>query len=348
MKILITGNLGYLGANIGKTIKDHFENCYLVGLDTGLFLNSLTCNQRVADTYYDKQIFMDVRDVNIDLIKGFNIVISLAAVSNDPIGKEFEEATHSINFQSTINLADICKKSGVNKFIFASSCSMYGSESPNAKTEQDPTKPLTAYAKTKIGVEKELKENFSSSNMSQIFLRFSTACGPSDRLRLDLVLNDFVASALKYNEINILSDGSPWRPLIDTRDIANSIIWAIKYKSEDIIDLSINVGCDEWNFQVKDIAKKVAEVIPGTNIKINANAEPDKRSYKVDFSLYKKLSGNFYPTRKLENTISELRKIIQYLNLPHEGFRSTNYIRLNHLKKLKESKIIDKQLRWLV
>ena len=158
MKILITGNLGYLGSNIGKTIKRYFNNCYLAGLDTGLFLNSLTCNTRVSDTFYDQQIFRDIRDIDQNLIKGFDVVIALAAVSNDPIGNEFEDATHKINFESNCRLADICAKSGVKKFIFASSCSMYGSESSKPKTEKDLTEPLTAYAKSKIGVENELKK----------------------------------------------------------------------------------------------------------------------------------------------------------------------------------------------
>ena len=346
MKVLVTGNLGYIGPVLGKNLKTYFEQSTLIGLDTGLFLQCTTEKNRMGDTYYDKQYFLDIRDITKNELEGIDAVVSLAAVSNDPIGRDFEEATNQINFEANCRLARLCASQGVKKFVFASSCSMYGKASDKAKTELDATDPLTAYAKSKIGVESELKASKSLSNMKLIFLRFATACGTSDRLRLDLVLNDFVASAIKYGKISILSDGSPWRPLIDTSDMANAIIWSIDHNFENNEPISINVGSNEWNFNIRDLAEAVAKNIPNTEIELNENAPKDNRSYKVDFSLFKSLSGDFYPKRTIDQTILELKNSISKIELPSDSFRRTQYIRLNHIKSLLSNEAINKDLRW--
>ena len=347
MRILITGNLGYIGPELGKGIKNYFLDSYLTGIDMGLFIQCLTTDKRVGDTYFDEQKYLDIRDVVLDDVKNTDIVVSLAAVSNDPIGNDFEVATKQINYEANCKLANLCAQAGVQKFIFASSCSMYGAAGDNAKTENDPTDPLTAYAKSKIGVENTLKKTLLNSQMKLIFLRFATACGVSDRLRLDLVLNDFVASAIKYKNITILSDGSPWRPLIDVKDMTNAIIWAIQHKFKDNNPLSINIGNNEWNFNVKKLATSVAEQIKGTKIDLNLNAPKDSRSYKVDFSLYKSLAGDFYPKQNLCESIESLAKQIYQIDLPEISFRESNFIRLNHLKNLLAKKKVDNKLRWL-
>lgn len=347
MKILVTGNLGYIGPELGRKIKNYFDDSELGGIDTGLFLQCITSKKRIGDTYYDFQHFHDIRDISFDIVKDCDAVISLAAVSNDPIGKDFEEATKEINFEANCKLAELCSKSGVKKFIFASSCSMYGAAGEKAKREDDLTDPLTAYARSKIGVENHLKKNLNKDEMKLIFLRFATACGASDRLRLDLVLNDFVASAVKYKKISILSDGTPWRPLIDVEDMANSIIWSIVNNFEDNKPLSINVGSNEWNFNVLELAKSVSDSISGTTIDLNTEAPKDNRSYKVDFSLYKSLAGDFYPSNTIDKSIERIAKLIYDLELPSSGFRNSNYIRLNHIKNLITKKEINKNLRWL-
>ena len=347
MKIIVTGNLGYIGPELGKAIKNYYENTDLRGIDTGLFLQCITSKERIGDTFYDYQKFCDIRDISIDDLKNCDAVVSLAAVSNDPIGRDFENATREINFEANCRLANLCSKVGVGKFIFASSCSMYGAGGENAKIETDSTDPLTAYARSKIGVENELKNNLSNSSTKFIFLRFATACGASDRLRLDLVLNDFVASAIKYKKISILSDGTPWRPLIDVKDMANAILWAIDSKFNDSHPLSVNVGSNEWNFNVLELAQSVASLIKGTKVNINVNAPRDKRSYKVDFSLYKKLAGEFYPSEGIEKSIERLAKMIYKMDLPDDGFRHTEYIRLNHVSNLLKANKINKELRWI-
>ncbi len=347
MRILVTGNLGYIGPILGKSLKNYFNDSYLIGLDSGLFLPCLSSSERIGDTFYDKQIFKDVRDINISDLKDVDVIVSLAAVSNDPIGKDFESATNDINFISTINLAKLASQSSVSKFIFASSCSVYGKAGNKPKIESDPKDPLTAYAKSKIGVEEFFKEN-KIENLKIICLRFPTACGLSDRLRLDLVLNDFVTSAVHYKKISILSDGSPWRPLIDVKDMSKAIIWATKYDHGQINSpFSINVGCNEWNYQVKEIAAKVKNLLPNTNIEINKNAAQDLRSYRVDFSLYKKLAEEFYPKNSIEDTIEQIINHVSDLKLPINGFRDSNFIRLNHIKNLKRKGLINNNLRWI-
>jgi len=352
MKILVTGNLGYIGPELAKIIKAYKINCHLAGIDTGIFAGCLTSSGLIGDTFYDVQHYVDIRDISVDHLRGIDVVISLAAVSNDPIGNEFEEATNSINYEANLNLANLCQLNGVKKFILASSCSMYGAGGSKPRTEFDQTMPLTAYAKSKINCENQLRALFSGKDMELIFLRFSTACGISDRLRLDLVLNDFVASAVAHQKITILSDGSPWRPLIDVEEMCKAIVWAIDLNVRDSVKsniLSVNIGSDEWNFSVKQLADLVCMQCPGTKLEINENAPADKRSYKVDFALYKSLAGSFYPSKKIEKTIEELVIMTSRLHLQsYPNIRSTDYIRLNKVRQLMESGKISKSFRRLI
>ena len=256
MKILVTGNLGYIGPVLGKRIKDAIEGCQLIGLDSGIFMDCITCDGRIGDSYYDNQIYKDVREINSDDLKGVDCVISLAAVSNDPIGKDFSIATREINYESNIRLYQLCAKQDVKKLVIASSCSVYGEGGENARDENCKVNPISEYAKSKIDTELDLQKLSSKDSTKCIFLRFSTACGASDRLRLDLVLNDFVASAITKKEINVLSDGSPWRPLIDVKDMADAMIWASSHQLEEgKSTLTINVGSNDWNFQISDLAQ---------------------------------------------------------------------------------------------
>lgn len=345
MKVLVTGNLGYIGPVLGRLLKEFFTSSTLTGLDSGLFSGCTTSLSRIGDTYYDCQLFKDVRDVVVGDLAGIDAVVHLAAVSNDPIGKDFEGATYEINLEASCAIARLCLQAGVGRFIFASSCSMYGAAGDHPKIEADKTSPLTAYAKSKIGVEECVRRELADGDIDVTFLRFATACGASDRLRLDLVLNDFVASAYKYHAISILSDGSPWRPLIDVSDMSKAIAWALTKQSSGS-PLSINVGSNEWNFQVSQLAEMVSSRIPGTKVQINLDAPPDKRSYKVNFDLYKKLAPSFYPSKAINETIDELVGSIRQMHLPSSGFRETHFIRLNHLRSLLESNLLSSSLRW--
>lgn len=346
MKILITGNMGY----IGPAVVNHLRGCYpdatLVGFDMGYFASCLTNADIFPECKVDVQYFGNVKRISKSMLKGIDAIIHLAAISNDPMGSTYEEATMNVNYRASVELAQKAKEAGSRSFVFASSCSMYGSAEDIARTERSTLNPLTAYAKSKVLTEGDL-ERLAGDGFVVTSLRFSTACGMSDRLRLDLVLNDFVAGAVASKRITILSDGTPWRPLINVKDMARAIEWAINREEDNGgVFLAVNVGCDEWNYQVKDLAEAVATVIPNTNVSINSDAQPDKRSYRVNFDLFKRLAPGHQPKFDLLSTIRELRDGLEAMNFNDENFRSSGFMRLKVLTRLREKGLIDEQLEW--
>jgi nucleoside-diphosphate-sugar epimerase len=345
-KILITGNMGYIGPCVVSHLRSCFPDAQLVGLDMGYFANCLTNAAILPECKVDIQYFADVRKVSSAIVQDVDAVVHLAAISNDPMGNQFEDVTLDINYRSSINLAKMAKMAGVKTFVFASSCSMYGSAEDKPRTEKSPLNPLTAYAKSKVFTEKEL-EPLADSDFKITSLRFSTACGMSERLRLDLVLNDFVAGAVASKKIGILSDGTPWRPLINIKDMARAIEWAIIRKRADSGSfLAVNVGSDHWNFQVKDLADAVKKVIPEVEVSINKDAEPDKRSYRVDFSLFKKLAPAHQPQVDLRSTVGELRDGLLSMGFADENFRNSRFMRLKVLTYLRKAKLLTETLEW--
>ena len=346
MKILITGNMGYIGPCLVGHLRTSFPDTTLIGLDMGYFATCLSNSETLPECKVDIQYFDDVRKVQSAVLKDVDAIVHLSAISNDPMGKTFEAVTMEINYRASIELAKKAKEMGVKSFVFASSCSMYGAAEDSAKTEGSQLNPLTAYARSKVFTERDIK-NIAGDRFKVTSLRFSTACGMSPRLRLDLVLNDFVAGAIASKQITILSDGTPWRPLINVKDMARAIEWAIR---RDIADggefLAVNVGSNEWNYQVKDLAYAVAEVIPGVEVSINKNAAPDKRSYRVNFDYYKKLAPNYQPKYNLINTIEELRDGLEAMGFNDEKFRDSNYMRLNMLNQLRRKGLLNENLEW--
>lgn len=348
LRILIVGNLGYIGPVLVKHLKTMDPNCYLIGLDTAYFSGCLIDPFVSFDHQIDEQFYADVRSIDDLKLPQVDIVIYLAAISNDPMGNIYEKATLEINHQSAIKFASFYKTRGAKSFVFASSCSVYGAGGNTAKNEEDEVNPLTAYARSKINAENELKA-LSGPNFIITCLRFATACGASPRLRLDLVLNDFVASALLKKEIEILSDGMPWRPLIDVQDMCKAIQWAFQRVSgdENRHFLSLNVGFDSWNYRIKDLAMAVSQFLKNVEVRINQNASPDKRSYRVDFSLYKKLAPLNQVSKSIETTIAELIEVITVSGFNRTDFRQSYLIRLNTLTQLRQKHILDDSLRWV-
>ena len=345
MNILITGNQGYVGSELVKHLRFKYPKYKLYGLDIGLFSNFITTNGPSPDILLDFQYYCDVRKVNHKILKNIDVIVHLAAVSNDPIGKKFEKVTNDINFEASKKLFHLASRNNVKKFVFASSCSIYGSYSQKPKKENDILNPLTAYAKSKVNFENYLQKN--QSDTTSISMRFATACGMSDRLRLDLVLNDFVTSAFINKNINILSDGTPWRPLIDVQDMCRAFDWAIHEKKNKIPkNFYVNVGRNIFNYKVKDIAYSVSKKINNTKIKINKKAMPDKRSYSVDFSLYEKLSKELKPKFTLDKSINRLIKGLEKLQIKDVNFQNSNLIRLNSLKNFILNKKLSNNLEW--
>lgn len=346
MRILITGNMGYVGPCLVKHLMTNRPDSKLVGYDIGYFANHLTSAVTLPECLLEKQIFDDVRNIDSDLFSGFDAVVHLAAISNDPMGNRFESVTYDINYRSSINIAVEAKAAGVKKFIFASSCSMYGASGEVAKDEKSSLDPLTAYAKSKVFTENDLRP-IADQDFKIYCLRFATACGMSDRLRLDLVLNDFVAGAIASNKITILSDGTPWRPLINVKDMALAIEWSLFENQAENDFVAINIGRNDWNFQVVDLAEAVAEVIPGIDININKNAAPDKRSYKVDFSYYERIAPDYQPKYNLKETIEELRDGLEKMQFKNPDFRESLFIRLQALNILKRRGLVADSLEWI-
>lgn len=346
MKILVTGNMGYIGSVLNRVLVKEYPSIEIVGYDSGFFGHSLTGANYVPEIGVDLQYYRDVRDITPSLLTGVDAVVHLAAISNDPMGKEFEEVTEAINRTASVSLAKMSAKAGVKNFVFASSCSMYGQADGGARRECDPTNPLTAYARSKIGTEEDLRVE-DLEGMVFTSLRFATACGWSSRLRLDLVLNDFVACAVSSGKISLLSDGTPWRPLIDVEDMSRAISWGIGRKAENGgAYLAVNAGSTNSNYQMKDLAEAVAELIPGTTISINKDAPPDLRSYSVDFSLYRELAPCHQPKVELAESIRRLRDGLLSMNFAIKDFRQSPFMRLNSLRLHLESGKLGRDLRW--
>lgn len=346
MKILITGNTGYIGPVLVRYLRKAQPNAELVGFDSGFFAHCLTAHQYMPEFDLDAQYWGDIRNFPDELLKDVDVIVHLCAVSNDPMGNRFESVTQDINFEASRNLALSAKKYGVKNFVFASSCSMYGYAEGGPRKESDPLNPLTAYARSKVAVEKEL-EKLGNTDFVVTSLRFSTACGMSQRLRLDLVLNDFVACAVAAGEITVLSDGTPWRPLIDVKDMSRAIHWAIGRKPDmGGSFLAVNVGCNEWNYQVKDLAEAVAKSVPGTKVSINTNAQPDKRSYQVDFSKFAELALDYQPQVTLQQSIVELKEGLERMGFADKNFRESQFMRLKALNKHIKQNLLNEQLYW--
>jgi nucleoside-diphosphate-sugar epimerase len=345
MKILVTGNCGYIGPSVLRRLRQSYPQATLVGLDKGYFAHCLTNADLLPECRADVQHFADVRRFPAELLRGVDAIVHLAAISNDPMGKTFEEVTYEINHRASVEIARMAKAAGVKRFVFASSCSVYGLADDTPRSETSPLNPLTAYAKSKIRTEVDL-EKLADRNFTVTCLRFATACGMSDRLRLDLVVNDFVACAVSSKNITILSDGTPWRPLIHIRDMAAAFDWAIGRDAASGAFLAVNAGSDEWNYRVKELADAVASIVPGVSVSINRTAPQDSRSYRVDFALYRKLAPNHQPRVDLATTIRELKAGLEAMGFSDSNFRNSKYMRLMVLKELREKGLLDANLEW--
>lgn len=347
MRILITGNMGYVGPVLAGYLRRNMPDSTLLGFDTGYFGHVLTNPGRLPEAALDIQYIGDVREMPAARLDGVDAVVQLSAISNDPMGTRYEAVTDAVNHKASVRVAELARNAGVKAFVFASSCSMYGAAEGGARKETDGLNPLTAYARSKAAVEAALAA-FDPGSMTVTCLRFATACGMSPRLRLDLVLNDFVACALTAGRITVLSDGSPWRPLIDVEDMARAIHWAIGRNTVDGGQkLSVNVGANRANYQVRDLAQAVAAAVPGTGVEINRDAPPDKRSYKVDFSLLESLAPRqFLPQVSLESSIANLAQGLGQMGLAATNFRESDFMRLKVLEQHVAAGRLTGDLRW--
>ncbi len=341
MKILLVGHRGYVGPVVAVHLGRALPGAEVHGIDAHWFEGSEAAG--FPDGAFASQRRADVRDLEPADFAGFDAVVALAAVSNDPIGKEFEAATADINSDAVLKAAKAAKAAGVARFVFASSCSMYGAGSDSFRRETDTLNPLTAYARSKVATEVGLRP-IAGDGFTVTSLRFATACGASPMLRLDLVLNDFVATALRTGAIEVLSDGSPWRPLIHVEDMARAIEWAVSREGDPMVE--VNVGSQAWTWQIGQLAKDVAEVLGGVAVEINTNAAPDNRSYRVDFSKFADLAPDHQPQKDFAAAVRELADEVRAIDFAGKAVRESRFIRLNILRGHVRDGRLDGELRW--
>lgn len=323
--------MGYVGSVLVKQLRQQEPDAFLIGYDLGIFSHCLSSYCQIPETFLDIQYFGDVRTFDRKILNGCDGLVYLAAISNDPMGKMYESLTDEINYKSCIRWAEAAKEAGVRSFVYASSCSVYGATDDSPKKETDPVNPLTAYSRSKINAETAL-EKLEDKSFCITCLRFATACGMSDRLRTDLVLNDFVFNVLETGKIDILSNGKPWRPLIDVSDMARAILWSLQRRGDNF--LTINAGSNKWNFQVLDLAENVKSFFPESLININENSPDDKRSYRVDFSLFEKQASNYQVTLSIKDSILKLVEGIK--SIQSNNLEKSSFMRLSVLKKYLE------------
>jgi nucleoside-diphosphate-sugar epimerase len=335
--VLVTGFDGYIGAVLTQLLlKNKFS---VTGLDNFYFKDSKIGKPLLRF----KQIKKDIRKIKKEDLIGFDVVIHLAALSNDPLGEFDTRLTHEINYKATVKLAKLAKEVGVKRFIFSSSCSVYGIVKSGIASEKTKVNPITAYSKSKINAEIFLK-GISSNDFCVIILRNSTVYGFSPNLRADLVVNDFVTKGFLEKEIEVLSDGSPWRPLIDIRDLSEIFIKFLKIDKKIVNGQIFNIGFNENNFQVKDILDVVKKELPDCRITYNNRNKIDKRSYRVNFSKFHRTFPLVEQQWTLKKSVKDLVSAIKAGKIKERS----KYFRLNILLELVKNKKLDNKLNWKI
>jgi nucleoside-diphosphate-sugar epimerase len=340
VRVLLTGHHGYIGSVTGPLLRSAGHE--VTGLDTFFYEG---CDLG-ADDDSTPALRLDLRDADPSALAGYDAVVHLAALSNDPLGDLSPELTKEINFEATVGLAHAAKEAGVDRFVFSSSCSMYGATGPEQPVDETaPLKPLTAYAESKVRSEEALSE-LADGDFSPVFMRNATAYGVSPRLRVDLVLNNLVGWAFTTGKVKIMSDGTPWRPLIHIEDISRATLAVLEAPRDAVHGRAFNVGRDEENYQVRDLAEIVRETVGDCEIEYAGSGDPDPRSYQVDFGKFTRA----FPEAGLRWTAREgAREVVdayREIGLTLEQFESDRYIRLKHLRLLLDRGELDQELRW--
>ncbi len=313
----------------------------VVGLDSDLF-ERCTFGDGIQNI---PELKKDIRDVEVSDLDGFDAVIHLAGLSNDPLGDLNPELTYQINHAASVRLASLAKEAGVTRFIFSSSCSNYGAGGENFLNEESQFNPVTPYGISKVRVEQDVAK-LADSNFSPTFLRNATAYGVSPRLRFDLVLNNLVAWAFTTGRVYIKSDGTPWRPIVHIEDISRAFIAVLHAPREVVHNQAFNVGRNEDNYRIRELAEIVEETVPGCSIEYAQDAGPDKRCYRVDCSKIVRTLPEFKPQWNARKGAQELYAAYQNVGLTLEDFEGARYKRIAHIQQLLSSDRLDETLRW--
>jgi nucleoside-diphosphate-sugar epimerase len=343
MKVLLTGNLGYIGSILTQKL---LERSYtVIGYDTNWYKDSWLYN---LDLKY-QQIFKDTRDCTVEDLRDIDSIIHLAALSNDPLGELNPRLTLDINYEATMKLAKLAKQAGVKRFIYGSSQSMYGVSNTDNELDEDTSEknPLTEYAKTKWDAELQLN-NLADDNFIVTSFRPSTVFGASPKLRTDIVFNNLVACAYTTGRIEIKSDGTPWRPVIHVQDVANAFISGLEAPAELIQRQGFNVGIKNGNYTVRDLAEAAQRAVPGSKLTFTGEHGSDTRTYRVSFKKILNILKDYYkPQWDLNSGGKELVDLFKQINFTETDFRGRKTVRLECIKYLLDKKELDNNLKWI-
>lgn len=341
MRVLVTGHNGYIGSAMVPVLQA--AGHAVVGLDTFFFED---CSLGAEESERVPVLRKDIRDVKVSDLEGFDAIAHLAALCNDPLGDLHPEWTHEINHQASVRLAGMARDAGVKRFLYASSCSMYGAAGgDDVLSEEAPLRPLTAYAISKVRTEADVSK-IATESFSPVFMRNATAYGLSPRLRADVVLNNLVCWAHTTGRIRIMSDGTPWRPIVHVQDISRAFAAVLAAPRASIHNQAFNVGANGENYQVRELAEIVRDTVPGCTIEYAAGAGPDPRSYRVDFGKLSRTFPDFKPQWNASFGAKDLYAALQEAHVTLEDFQGRKYIRLAQIKHLLGLGRLDDALRW--
>jgi len=341
MNVLVTGSEGYIGIHMTEVLRSRGHE--VTGLDTGFYTNGWLYGDRDADRA--RTIRRDIRQVEIEDLRGYDAVVHLAELSNDPLGELRPEVTYKINHEGSVRLATFAKAAGVPRFVYASSCSVYGVGPADHATEESPVNPQTAYARCKVLVERDVGE-LADDDFSPTFLRNATAFGASPRMRFDIVLNNLAGHAWTRREIRLSSDGTPWRPLVHVLDICDAFAATLDAPREVVHDRRYNVGDTAQNYRVAEIAQTVGDAFPDCRVTL-CDSGQDNRSYRVDFTRIREELPGFRCRRSAADGARELAAIFAQVGLTLEDFEGRRYTRLLQLKHLLADGRLTEDLNWL-